>query len=157
LSEGILNPGSKTGSARSRALSPGRAERHGFQYYRHGTLSLYAALDVKTGRVEGHTAKRDTSAEFLVFLRGLLRKARWAREIHIVLWNTQSFLYTSNDEDAYARSVFLDRSYARHNQIEQVTRAHASLQHVNHFLNSEPGLFSSSREFLNSPDENRLL
>ena len=30
-------------------LSPGRAERHGFEYYRHGTLSLYAALDVKTG------------------------------------------------------------------------------------------------------------
>src|SRR6201984_278227 len=24
-------------------LSPGRAERHGFEYYRHGTLSLYAA------------------------------------------------------------------------------------------------------------------
>jgi hypothetical protein len=34
-------------------LSPGRAERHGFEYYRHGTLSLYAALNVKTGRVEG--------------------------------------------------------------------------------------------------------
>jgi hypothetical protein len=31
-------------------LSPGRAERHGFEYYRHGTLSLYAALDVKTER-----------------------------------------------------------------------------------------------------------
>jgi len=30
-------------------LSPGRAERHGFEYYRYGTLSLYAALDVKTG------------------------------------------------------------------------------------------------------------
>src|ERR1700689_391994 len=27
-------------------LSPGRAEKHGFEYYRHGTLSLYAALDV---------------------------------------------------------------------------------------------------------------
>ena len=33
-------------------LSPGRAERHGFEYYRHGTLSLYAALDVKTGKVQ---------------------------------------------------------------------------------------------------------
>ncbi|MCU1329132.1 MAG: putative Transposase [Bryobacterales bacterium] len=32
-------------------LSPGRAERHGFEYYRHGTLSLYAALDVQTGDV----------------------------------------------------------------------------------------------------------
>ena len=30
-------------------MSPGRLERHGFEYYRHGTLSLYAALDVKTG------------------------------------------------------------------------------------------------------------
>jgi hypothetical protein len=30
-------------------LSPGRAERHGFEYYRHGTLSLYAALNTKTG------------------------------------------------------------------------------------------------------------
>jgi len=68
-------------------LSPGRAERHGFEYYRHGTLSLYAALDVKTGRVEGKTAKRHTSAEFLLFLRGLLKKAGWAREIHIVLDN----------------------------------------------------------------------
>src|SRR6202140_5331398 len=28
-------------------LSPGRAERHGFEYYRHGTLSLYAALNTK--------------------------------------------------------------------------------------------------------------
>jgi hypothetical protein len=29
-------------------LSPGRAERHGFEYYRRGTLALYAALDTKT-------------------------------------------------------------------------------------------------------------
>lgn len=68
-------------------LSPGRAERHGFEYYRHGTLSLYAALDVKTGKVEGKTAKRHTSAEFLVFLRGLVERSGWAKEIHIVLDN----------------------------------------------------------------------
>ena len=30
-------------------LSPGRAERHGFEYVRHGTLSLYAALETQTG------------------------------------------------------------------------------------------------------------
>src|SRR5580765_2542605 len=68
-------------------LSPGRAERHGFEYYRHGTLSLYAALDVKTGKVEGKTAKRHTSAEFIVFLWELMKKARWAKQIHIVLDN----------------------------------------------------------------------
>ncbi len=32
-------------------LSPGRAERHSFEYYRHGTLSLYAAFDTRTGKV----------------------------------------------------------------------------------------------------------
>jgi len=68
-------------------LSPGRAERHGFEYYRHGTLSLYAALDVKTGKVQGKTAKRHTSAEFIAFLSQLLTQTRWAKEIHIVLDN----------------------------------------------------------------------
>jgi transposase len=68
-------------------LSPGRAERHGFEYYRHGTLSLYAALNVKTGRVEGKTVPRHTSAEFVGFLTELLGKAKWAREVHIVLDN----------------------------------------------------------------------
>ena len=68
-------------------LSPGRAERHGFEYYRHGTLSLYAALNVKTGRVEGKTAKRHASADFIAFLTELIGKTKWAREIHIVLDN----------------------------------------------------------------------
>jgi transposase/Trp operon repressor len=68
-------------------LSPGRAERHGFEYYRHGTLSLYAALNVKTGQVEGKTAKRHASADFIAFLTELVGKTKWAREIHIVLDN----------------------------------------------------------------------
>jgi hypothetical protein len=38
-------------------LSPGRAERHGFEYYRHGTLSLFAALDPHTDQVLGQMAR----------------------------------------------------------------------------------------------------
>ena len=68
-------------------LSPGRAERQGFEYYRHGTLSLYAALNVKNGKVEGRAVARHTSTEFVKFLTGLVHRARWAREIHIVLDN----------------------------------------------------------------------
>lgn len=68
-------------------LSPGRAERHGFEYYRHGTLSLYAALEVKTGQVHGMTAGRHTSQEFVAFLEGLVARTKWAREIHVVLDN----------------------------------------------------------------------
>jgi DDE superfamily endonuclease len=56
-------------------------------YYRHGTLSLYAALDVKSGKVEGKTAKRHTSADFIAFLKQLLSKTRWAKQVHIVLDN----------------------------------------------------------------------
>src|SRR5207245_6118560 len=79
-------------------LSPGRAERHGFEYYRHGTLSLYAALDVKTGKVQGKTAKRHTSAEFIVFLRELVKKARRAQQIHIVLDNRSAHKTKAGEE-----------------------------------------------------------
>lgn len=68
-------------------LSPGRAERHGFEYYRHGTLSLYAALNVKNGQVEGKTAARHTSAEFVDFLQRLVNKSRWAKEVHVIADN----------------------------------------------------------------------
>src|SRR5258707_12199074 len=49
-------------------LSPGRAERHGFEYYRHGTLSLYAALNTKTGKVLGQTAARHPPEKLVSFL-----------------------------------------------------------------------------------------
>ena len=64
-------------------LSPGRAERHGFEYYRHGTLSLYAALDGKTGQVQAMTAGRHTSKEFIAFLEGLVQRTAWAKQIHV--------------------------------------------------------------------------
>jgi transposase len=68
-------------------LSPGRAEKHGFEYFRHGTLSLYAALDVRTGKVQGKTASRHTSAEFIGFLTEVLERNPEPKEIHIVLDN----------------------------------------------------------------------
>src|ERR1700693_670407 len=68
-------------------LSPGRAERHGFEYFRHGTLSLYAALDTKTGRVHGKTAARHTSADFVDFLGEVVAQCRPRQEIHIILDN----------------------------------------------------------------------
>jgi transposase len=68
-------------------LSPGRAERHGFEYYRHGTLSLYAALDTRTGEVMGKTASRHSSAEFVAFLADLVASQPLHREIHVILDN----------------------------------------------------------------------
>ena len=69
------------------ALSPGRAERHGFEYYRHGTLSLYAALDTASGRVHGKTAARHTSREFVAFLQEVVGLCGPRQQIHIILDN----------------------------------------------------------------------
>jgi transposase len=68
-------------------LSPGRLERHGFEYRRNGTLSLYAALDVKTGKVQGKTAERHTSEAFIDFLERLVSSCQPRQEIHIILDN----------------------------------------------------------------------
>ena len=68
-------------------LSPGRAERHGFEYYRHGTLSLYAAFNTKTGEVLGKTAKRHTSAEFVAFLADIVANQPRRKAIHVIADN----------------------------------------------------------------------
>jgi len=68
-------------------LSAGRAERHGFEYFRHGTLSLYAALNTKTGEVLGKTTRRHTSAEFVAFLASLVSGQPKQREIHVIVDN----------------------------------------------------------------------
>jgi transposase len=68
-------------------LSPGRLERHGFEYYRHGTLSLYAALNTRSGKVVGKTAARHTSQEFVAFLADLVANQPRGKEIHIIADN----------------------------------------------------------------------
>jgi transposase len=68
-------------------LSPGRLERHGFEYYRHGTLSLYAAFNTKTGEVMGRTAPRHTSAEFVAFLADIVAHQPKRKEIHVICDN----------------------------------------------------------------------
>jgi transposase len=81
-------------------LSPGRAERHGFEYYRHGTLSLYAAFNTKTGEVLGKTAARHTSAEFVAFLTDIVVNQPRGKEIHVIAdnlsahktWQVKEFL-----------------------------------------------------------------
>jgi transposase len=68
-------------------LSPGRLERHGFEYYRHGTLSLYAAFNTQTGEVLGKTAARHTSAEFVAFLADIVVNQPRGKEIHVIADN----------------------------------------------------------------------
>jgi transposase len=49
-------------------MAPGQAERHTHDYVRHGTTSLFAALNVATGQVIGKCLRRHRHQEFLKFL-----------------------------------------------------------------------------------------
>ena len=68
-------------------LSPGRAERHGFEYFRHGTLSLFAGLNTQSGEVLGQTVPRHTSAAFVDFLGDIVASQPTRREIHVIADN----------------------------------------------------------------------
>src|SRR5918993_657291 len=68
-------------------LSPGRAERHGFEYHRHGTLSLFAALNTQSGEALGQTVPRHTSAAFVDFLEDIVASQPKRREIHVIADN----------------------------------------------------------------------
>lgn len=68
-------------------LSPGRLERHGFEYCRHGTLSLYAAFNTRSGEVLGKTAARHTSEQFVAFLTEVVANQPEGQEIHIIADN----------------------------------------------------------------------
>jgi hypothetical protein len=54
---------------------------------RHGTLSLHAALDTKTGRVHGRTTARHTSRDFVAFLEEVVSLCSPRQQIHIILDN----------------------------------------------------------------------
>src|SRR3970282_769081 len=68
-------------------VSPGRAERHGFECHRPGALSLYGASNSSTGEVLGKPASRHTSAEFVAFLTDLVVNQPRRKEIHVIADN----------------------------------------------------------------------
>src|SRR5215831_15577073 len=68
-------------------LRPGEPERRTHDYERHGTTSLFAALDVATGAVIGRCFQRHRSLEFKKFLDHLHESLPGDLEVHIVLDN----------------------------------------------------------------------
>jgi len=68
-------------------LKKGRAATMTHDYKRHGTTTLFAALDVKSGQVIGDCMPRHRAKEFLRFLRRIDRHVPKSREVHLVLDN----------------------------------------------------------------------
>ena len=55
-------------------MQPGKAEKRTHDYVRHGTTTLFAALEIATGEVTGVCKPRHRHQEFLAFLRHLVRQ-----------------------------------------------------------------------------------
>jgi transposase len=68
-------------------MRPGQPERRTHDYHRHGTTSLFAALDIATGKVIGRCLRRHRHQEFLRFLRQIDASVPTELEVHIVLDN----------------------------------------------------------------------
>ena len=68
-------------------MRPGQAERRSHDYKRHGTTSLFAALDVKTGRLIGECHRRHRSVEFRQFLDTIDASVPQRFDVHLVLDN----------------------------------------------------------------------
>ena len=68
-------------------LRPGVPERQTHDYIRHGTTSLFAALEVATGKVIGKCQRRHRSQEFLKFLEEVDRQLPMPAAVHIVMDN----------------------------------------------------------------------
>ena len=67
-------------------MQPGHAEQRTHDYVRHGTTTLFAALEIATGKVTGLCKNRHRHQEFLAFLKHLAR-AYPDRELHLVMDN----------------------------------------------------------------------
>jgi transposase/DNA-binding CsgD family transcriptional regulator len=67
-------------------MQPGHAEQRTHDYVRHGTTTLFAALEIATGRVTGVCKNRHRHQEFLAFLKHVAR-AYPDRQLHLVMDN----------------------------------------------------------------------
>lgn len=70
-------------------LRPGLPARQTHDYRRNGLTSLYAALEIASGRIIGECAPRHTGADFLRFMKRLARRYR-GRELHVILDNSST-------------------------------------------------------------------
>ena len=68
-------------------MRPGQAERRTYDYKRHGTTCLFAALEVKTSRVIGRLHRRHRSLEFRKFLDEIDAQVPPEFDVHLILDN----------------------------------------------------------------------
>jgi transposase len=108
----------------TRAVAAGRPERVEFEYRRHGTASIIAALDVHTGNVVAADIPRNTAAHFIEFLEGVDADIDSGLEVHLILDNGSSHVAKATKAWLAAHPRFHAHHTPKHaswlNQVELV-------------------------------------
>jgi len=141
-------------------MTPGQAERGTHDYVRHGTTSLFAALDVATGKVIGKCHRRHRHQEFLKFLDHV--DASLTKEpgtsVHLVLDN-----YATHKTPAVKRWFLRHPEYHLHyiptssswlNQVERFFAAITERRIRRGVFKSVPALEKAITEYLDEHNKN---
>ena len=138
-------------------LQPGQVERRTYDYKRHGTTSLYAALNTESGKVMGQTFSRQRARELRTFLNRIDAHVPKGLEVHIILDNASAH-----------KSALIQRWLARHprfhfhftptysswiNLVERWFSALTTKQLRRGVHRSVPELVDSIREFIDVHNE----
>lgn len=139
-------------------MRPGQVERRTPEYQRHGTTSLFAALDVATGNVMGRCFRRHRTGEFRRFLNYIDDQVPEEQDVHLVLDN-----YCTHKAAPIKQWLQRRRRYHLHftpthsswlNQVERwfALLTERQIKRSSHF--SVKALESSIKEFIDVHNEN---
>lgn len=76
-------------------MKPGQVTKENFEYTKHGSCNVLAAIEPKTGRRFAHVRKRRTKREFAYFMRYLAKQYPNAEKIVVVLDNLNTHTFAS--------------------------------------------------------------
>lgn len=105
-------------------MTPGQVERRTHDYERHGTTTLFAALNVATGSVFGKCYEQHRAKEFVSFLKEIDGQVDSALDVHLIVDN-----YSTHKAPAVKRWLARHRRFTVHftptysswlNQVERV-------------------------------------
>lgn len=141
-------------------MEPGQPERRAHDYTRHGVTSLFAALDVASGKVIGKCLRRHRSEEFVKFLRHLDKTIQVEpdQEIHLILDN-----YATHKTAAVKRWLKRHPAYRIHftptsaswlNQVERFFAEITTKRIRRGVFQSVPKLEAAIHDYLNEHNEN---
>ena len=85
-------------AAPKQLMRPGQIERQEFDYIRHGTINLLAALTVQNGPMWAECLERNDGEHFRPAVRRLLHPYSWAKRLHLVIDNGSSHISGATTE-----------------------------------------------------------